>query len=223
MKKTHYNILGVSEDASEKEIKEKYKELVLKYHPDKVKSQSKYMKNKFNEITEAYATLSDSYKRDVYDDELDRERNGDFNTRFTGTPNTKFNVNGNLNGNKQFTEAMKILNSVFKNNFFSTTNNDKGTNDNQSNNPFDQPFFRNPQKFMEEAMKNGGNSCNTTSFTTSTTHNNYDDKNNDSENLLSSDDEYEYHNDSFDLDSDDTFGEMDQEEYYRSRCDKKNK
>lgn len=233
MEKTYYQILGVSEDATDKEIKEKYKELVVRYHPDKVKSKSKYMQNKFNEITEAYATLSDDYKRDVYDDELDKERNGDFNTRFGQ------NTNGwaGNEGNQQFTDAMKILDSVFKNNpFFANngsngffTNNSGGDNNGNSSNPFDQPFFKDPQKFMADAMKNGNNGNNggncSTSFSTSTTQNDeeedYHDENEDSEQLLSSD--YEYNDDDFDLDSDgdDTFGNMDQEEYYKSRCGKK--
>ena len=237
MEKTYYQILGVSEDASDKEIKEKYKELVVKYHPDKVKSKSKYMQNKFNEITEAYATLSDDYKRDVYDDELDKERNGDFNTRFGSQTNGQQNSNGwaGNEGNPQFTDAMKILDSVFKNNpFFANngsngffTNNSAGNTGSGSNssNPFDQPFFRNPQKFMADAMKNGNNGNNggncSTSFSTSTTQNDEEGDNEDSEQLLSSD--YEYNDDDFDLDSDgdDTFGNMDQEEYYKSRCGKK--
>ncbi len=183
------------------------------------------MQNKFNEITEAYATLSDDYKRDVYDDELDKERNGDFNTRFSGT--TNFNTNG-LENNKQFIDAMKILDSVFKNNpffanngsngFFTSNSGNMGNNNNgnSSSNPFDQPFFRDPQKFMAEAMKNGNNGGNgTTTFSTSTTQNN---NINEDDDPLSSD--YEYKDDDFDLDSDDdddTFGNMDQEEYYRSR------
>jgi DnaJ-class molecular chaperone with C-terminal Zn finger domain len=61
-KKDYYEILGVSRNATQEEIKEAYRKLALKYHPDVNKS--KEAEEKFKEITEAYAVLSDPEKED---------------------------------------------------------------------------------------------------------------------------------------------------------------
>jgi len=63
MNKDYYKILGVSEDASEEEIKRAYRKLAHQYHPDK-KGGSEA---RFKEINEAYQTLSDREKRRQYD------------------------------------------------------------------------------------------------------------------------------------------------------------
>ena len=62
----YYKILGVSKTASEAEIKKAYRKLALKYHPDKANG-NKDFEAKFNEISEAYAVLSDKDKRSQYD------------------------------------------------------------------------------------------------------------------------------------------------------------
>ncbi|MEM0123090.1 MAG: molecular chaperone DnaJ [Conexivisphaerales archaeon] len=64
-KKDYYEILGVSKSASQEEIKNAYRKLALKYHPDVNKSRD--AEEKFKEITEAYAVLSDQEKRKKYD------------------------------------------------------------------------------------------------------------------------------------------------------------
>lgn len=64
-KRDYYEILGVSKDAPADEIKKKYRKLALKYHPDKNKEEG--AEEKFKEISEAYAVLSDSDKRSQYD------------------------------------------------------------------------------------------------------------------------------------------------------------
>src|SRR3989344_9484383 len=63
--KDYYQILGVSKTASVGEIKKAYRKLALMYHPDKNKS--KDAEAKFKEITKAYEVLSDSQKRQAYD------------------------------------------------------------------------------------------------------------------------------------------------------------
>lgn len=61
-----YEILGVSEDASEKEIKTAYRKLAQQYHPDKNPGDSA-AEEKFKEISAAYDILGDQQKRQEYD------------------------------------------------------------------------------------------------------------------------------------------------------------
>jgi len=62
----YYEILGVSRDASEEDIKKAYRRLALKYHPDRNPG-DKEAEERFKEITEAYEVLSDPQKRRQYD------------------------------------------------------------------------------------------------------------------------------------------------------------
>ena len=62
----YYKVLGVERSASDDEIKKTYRKLAMKYHPDKTKG-DKAAEDKFKEISEAYAVLSDTAKRKEYD------------------------------------------------------------------------------------------------------------------------------------------------------------
>ena len=64
-KRDYYDVLGVSRDASDVEIKKAYRKLSKKYHPDINKEPD--ADAKFKEVTEAYEMLSDSQKRAAYD------------------------------------------------------------------------------------------------------------------------------------------------------------
>jgi curved DNA-binding protein CbpA len=66
-KKDFYEILGISKTASKEEIKKAYKKLAIQWHPDKNPGREKEATEKFKEIAEAYATLSDAQKRKNYD------------------------------------------------------------------------------------------------------------------------------------------------------------
>jgi molecular chaperone DnaJ len=61
----YYDILGVNKGASDSELKSAFRNLARKYHPDV--SQEADAEDKFKEINEAYAVLSDSQKRGAYD------------------------------------------------------------------------------------------------------------------------------------------------------------
>lgn len=64
--KDYYKIMGVDKNASDEEIKKAYRKLAMKYHPDHAKG-DKDAEEKFKEISEAYAVLSDKKKRKQYD------------------------------------------------------------------------------------------------------------------------------------------------------------
>ncbi len=64
--KDYYDILGVSRNATGEEIKKRFRELAIKYHPDRNPDNTE-AEEKFKEINEAYSVLSDPKKRAQYD------------------------------------------------------------------------------------------------------------------------------------------------------------
>ncbi len=65
-KRDYYEVLGVSKTATDSELKSAYRKLAKKYHPDFNKD-NKEAEEKFKEVNEAYEVLSDSSKRQKYD------------------------------------------------------------------------------------------------------------------------------------------------------------
>ncbi len=66
-KRDYYEVLGVDKNATDEELKKAYRKLAKKYHPDANPDNKKEAEAKFKEVNEAYETLSDSQKRQMYD------------------------------------------------------------------------------------------------------------------------------------------------------------
>lgn len=105
----YYEVLGVARDADAKAIKNAFRELAMKYHPDRNKAPD--AEARFKEIAEAYAILSDPKKRANYDargfagvsdfSAEDLFSNIDFDDIFGGM-GFAFDMGGNLGGNGLF-------------------------------------------------------------------------------------------------------------------------
>ncbi len=63
----YYKLLGVEKNADDNTIKRAYRKAAMKWHPDKNRDNMKQAEKKFKEINEAYETLSDKQKREIYD------------------------------------------------------------------------------------------------------------------------------------------------------------
>ncbi|UJR08951.1 hypothetical protein I4U23_013203 [Adineta vaga] len=87
--KDYYEILGVKKDATEKEIKRKFRQLALKYHPDKNKDPK--AEETFRSIAEAYDVLSNADKRRQYDAQGHQFFSSSSNQQ--GSPGFDFNMN----------------------------------------------------------------------------------------------------------------------------------
>ncbi|BDR58353.1 molecular chaperone DnaJ [Xylocopilactobacillus apicola] len=106
--KDYYEILGVSKDASEAEIKKAYRELTKKFHPDI--NHEPGAEEKFKDINEAYEVLSDPSKKAQYDQfgSADPNGAGGFGQGFSGFGGgTQYTTSGD------FGDFEDILNSFF--------------------------------------------------------------------------------------------------------------
>lgn len=95
-KRDYYEILGVSKNASDDEIKKAYRKLAIKYHPDKNPG-DKVAEEKFKEVSEANEVLSDKQKRARYDQFGHAGVGGSTSNPFGGGnpfQNGNFNFNG---------------------------------------------------------------------------------------------------------------------------------
>jgi curved DNA-binding protein len=81
--KDYYSTLGVSEKASQEEIKHAFRRLAMKYHPDKNQGNESWGEEKFKEINEAYAVLGDEERRQEYD-RARQARFAGYGSQYTG-------------------------------------------------------------------------------------------------------------------------------------------
>lgn len=97
--KTYYQILEVSENASNTEIKKAYKRLAQLWHPDKNKNNTAH--DKFIEIKNAYDFLNDITRKEQYDIELRIKREGKYKETIKSSPESSTgNAKQNDNPNK---------------------------------------------------------------------------------------------------------------------------
>ncbi len=66
-KRDYYEVLGVSKNATDEELKKAYRKLAKQYHPDANPNNKEEAEKKFKEVNEAYEVLSDKQKRSMYD------------------------------------------------------------------------------------------------------------------------------------------------------------
>ncbi len=121
-KKDYYEILGVSRDASQEEIKRRFRELALKYHPDRNPDRRKWAEEKFKEISEAYEVLSDPEKRRLYDMYGHQGLQGAFSgPEFSWQDFTHFDDISDLFGSfDDFLRSFGIDLDIFGDSFFTT-------------------------------------------------------------------------------------------------------
>ncbi|MFQ5779833.1 MAG: DnaJ C-terminal domain-containing protein [Nitrospiria bacterium] len=108
--KDYYEVLGVSRNASEKEVKEAYRRLARKYHPDLHSGKGKKgAEEKFKEINEAYEVLGDPKKRSKYDQLGPQWQEGEaFQSPWGNDSTTGFQFEGmeGLSGFSDFFESL---------------------------------------------------------------------------------------------------------------------
>lgn len=127
-----YEVLGVSKDATESEIKKAYRKLALKHHPDKQTSEDSRKKasESFAKISNAYEILSDPQQRREYD-HRDRFAGGNHNGGRSSAAAAEHDFYS-FGGGFHFHDPFEIFNRVFREEF--------GGRQGGGNDFFDSPF-----------------------------------------------------------------------------------
>ncbi len=107
--KNYYKILNVSNTATVNEIKKSYRQLAKKYHPDQ-NAGNKEVAEKFAEVSEAYAVLSNEEERKKYDDSL--AGNVHNQNPFGRNKSSSSNTQNGANVNKDFTMSEEMFNNM---------------------------------------------------------------------------------------------------------------
>jgi len=105
----YYDLLNISPNANQQEIKKAYRKLAVKYHPDKNQG-DKDAEEKFKKLSEAHEVLSDDEKRSLYD-QFGKEGLSSNNKNFSGNPFSFFNQYGNVN-KERTTEDIQYVSEV---------------------------------------------------------------------------------------------------------------
>ena len=114
----YYDVLGVKQNSTEKEIKSAYKKLVKKYHPDVFKGNKEFAENKIKEFNEAYEVLSNSEARKEYDDMIAYKKTSTIAENFK-----RYATQNSVNNKSQKTSTPRYE-DLFNNSFYKryTTN-----------------------------------------------------------------------------------------------------
>lgn len=143
----YYEILGISNSATNKEIKKAYKTLVKKYHPDVFKGDKSLAEAKIKKINEAYETLSDPKLKLEYDNSLfdlssnfSNFDNSDFaNNSSTSYNSNTYNTYNTSNDSKRYEDFYRYnYYKKYSTNYYGRSRdnlNNKNTNNTQVENP----------------------------------------------------------------------------------------
>jgi DnaJ-class molecular chaperone len=97
----YYKVLEVDKNANDNDIKKAYHKLAAKWHPDKNPNNKEESEKRFKEISEAYDTLKDPNKRQIYNTPrgvspmVNNMNMNHIFSNFSGGINFNFNLNGN--------------------------------------------------------------------------------------------------------------------------------
>ncbi|MHB1154155.1 MAG: J domain-containing protein [Eubacteriales bacterium] len=105
----YYEILEVSEKASDEVIKNAYKALVKKYHPDTYTGDKNFADKKIKEINNAFETLSDKLLKEIYDLKLQNSKVIPPNDFASPEPKTEHTDENKLNGNIKHKKIIRIF------------------------------------------------------------------------------------------------------------------
>ncbi|MBR3614074.1 MAG: J domain-containing protein [Clostridia bacterium] len=100
---THYEVLGVKKTASTSEIKDAYKKLVKKYHPDVYVGDKTFAEKKIKEINAAYDVLSDPEQKQEYDEKITPQPSPSYSTNYTSytTAAPRYNYTSSTNNTQK--------------------------------------------------------------------------------------------------------------------------
>lgn len=145
--KTHYDTLGISQNATIDEIKKAYRALVRKYHPDI--NSSKDATKKTQAINAAYEILSDKIAKEKYDAYLNAQKakrqNSNNHTNANQNANTQHNqTNAKTSNNYSYKQSKDSYNANANNYTKTNTNTSKQQNFNNEAkyNIGDEPLFK---------------------------------------------------------------------------------
>jgi molecular chaperone DnaJ len=107
MARTYYEILGVTKETSDDEIKSCYRRLAIKYHPDK-NPNDPTAADKFQELSLAYQVLGDSQKRKTYDEEVSASEQN------RQSPGAAFTVASNDKQRFDLADSLRMFMDMFR-------------------------------------------------------------------------------------------------------------